>query len=179
MILVPSWVPRLDTALREVQPGLLARPFRLLLTGSREAEREIWGEVLGQAFGVVSRYVRDSPHFTTIQLVHGAARGIDTIGDGIARSLHMDRAAGGPLWMRPEPWPIPKDDWSLYGMRAGPMRNERMVFRGADLGLAVFASGESRGTLDCWNRMGEARMPRVKITYECLVMPHVERRIKV
>lgn len=179
MTLVPVWVPRLDAALRSVKPGMLARPFRLILTGSREAEREIWGEVLAQAFGVITRYVRDSPHFTTVQLVHGAARGIDTIGDGLARSLHMDRHLGPPLWERPEPWPVPKDDWSLYGVRAGPRRNERMVFRGGDLGLAIFARGESRGTLDCWNRLGGAHIPRVKITYECLVMPHVERRIRV
>jgi YspA, cpYpsA-related SLOG family len=42
-------------------------------------------------------------------------------------------------------------DWDRYGRAAGPIRNQEMADRGADLCFG-FPLGESRGTRDCMRR---------------------------
>jgi len=48
--------------------------------------------------------------------------------------------------------------WKTLGRAAGPVRNQAMVFDGADVCLA-FPLGESRGTWDCMRRAEEAGIP--------------------
>lgn len=60
------------------------------------------------------------------------------------------------LGIRQDPMPA---DWSL-GKRGGPVRNTRMVLKGADLCLAFHRDfANSRGTLDCAARALTANIP--------------------
>lgn len=75
-------------------------------------------------------------------IVHGGARGADEIAGRVAESFGL----------RTEVYPA---KWNLYGKGAGPMRNQQMVDKGADLVLAFLMPG-SKGTADCINRAKEA-----------------------
>jgi hypothetical protein len=108
---------------------------RLLVTGSRDwtNERAIY-EALEAAV--------DGPDWV---IVHGAARGADTIADLWAKMTGYEV----------EPHPA---DWGRHGKAAGPIRNQEMVALGADLCLAFPVPG-SRGTLDCIERARAAHIP--------------------
>lgn len=101
---------------------------RVLITGSREwPYPTVIENVLDDLWNEIGPYI----------LVHGAARGADTIG-----SEHHE-------WnMRPtEAHPA---NWTKYGKRAGYIRNATMVERGADICVA-FIYEESRGATMCAN----------------------------
>jgi hypothetical protein len=49
-------------------------------------------------------------------------------------------------------------DWAKYGNRAGPVRNERMVWDGAHVWLG-FLHEESRGSVGCLEMAKRARIP--------------------
>jgi hypothetical protein len=72
-------------------------------------------------------------------IVHGAARGADTMADRWV----SDRASMN-YRVSVERHPA---DWDRHGKGAGPIRNRAMAKAGADRCLA-FWDGESRGTLD-------------------------------
>lgn len=101
---------------------------RLLITGSRQYTDRSMVE------GAIRTY--SLPDATTI--VHGAARGADTLAAEVARSL------GIPVEAHPA-------DWSTYGRSAGIRRNEYMVSLGAYCVLA-FPTPSSVGTWDCIRR---------------------------
>jgi hypothetical protein len=87
-----------------------------------------------------------------LQLVHGGAPGADTEID-LWWKKTVDRVKAGTL-----PYPIHYlANWSKYGKAAGPFRNATMVGDGADMGVA-FIHPESRGTIDCLDRMREAKI---------------------
>jgi hypothetical protein len=101
-------------------------PYRVLVTGSRYwRDRDVVRERLAKL-----------PRTTII--VHGAARGLDTIAYEVARELGFDD----------EPHPA---DWARHGKGAGVIRNGEMVALGAHLCLA-FPTGTSIGTWDCVRR---------------------------
>lgn len=100
--------------------------MRILVTGSRnwdDLEKMI--EAIAPYDDCQGRHV----------LIHGAARGADTMAANIASSLGWDV----------ESYPA---DWDKHGRSAGPIRNQQMVDLGADICLA-FPLGESRGTRHC------------------------------
>lgn len=114
---------------------------RLLVTGSRDwtdsrtmalALTKAWHELGG--VGVV--------------LVHGGARGADTMAEQIGKRI------GFEIERHPA-------DWSM-GKAAGHIRNQRMVDLGADLCLA-FPIGESRGTRHCMALAVQAGIPMESI----------------
>lgn len=79
-------------------------------------------------------------------LIHGGARG----GDWIAGKL------GEEMGFQVEEFPVTEEDWKAYGLRAGPIRNGRMVARlvqlaagGAECHVEGFPLGRARGTRDC------------------------------
>jgi hypothetical protein len=115
--------------------------YRILVTGSRYwADRNAIAQALIEA--------RDSARTTgahRLVLVHGAARGADSI------AAHYARMWG---WLI-EPHPA---DWSLHGKAAGHRRNAEMVRAGADICLA-FPLGESRGTRGCMALAEKAGIP--------------------
>lgn len=119
---------------------------RILVTGSRNwIDDVVIGKALAEAAGEFGEHlIGYDPEFGPsldwdgVTVVHGAARGADSVAARIAKAWGM----------RVEPWPA---DWQNYGRGAGPRRNAAMVSRGAAVCLA-FPIGESRGTRDCMQR---------------------------
>lgn len=105
---------------------------RILITGSRDWRRPdiIRAALVAHGPGVV---------------VHGAARGADTLAALVAKLLK---------------WPAEPHaaDWKRDGKRAGHLRNARMVALGADVCLA-FPGPDSIGTWDCVHRARAAGIP--------------------
>lgn len=98
---------------------------RVIVTGSRSfEERDFVFDVLAEVYTATLIAGR----WDALQIVHGAARGADTLADVWVRRYREKR----PSWLLrdPEPHP-PKTD--LYGASALTMRNEEMAVAGADL----------------------------------------------
>lgn len=109
---------------------------RILVTGSRDwIDRETIHDALLDAY-IQWGFPKDAV------LVHGAARGADTI----ARGIWVGQG------LKDEPYPA---QWRAFGKRAGRLRNELMVDLGADLCLA-FPLEHSIGTLHCMKIAREA-----------------------
>lgn len=79
-----------------------------------------------------------------VTVVHGASQ-MDWFIAGVAHTLGMNLEAHAA-------------EWSEYGKRAGPIRNEEMVDLGADVWLA-FIKNESRGATGCAKLADEAGIP--------------------
>lgn len=78
-------------------------------------------------------------------IVHGAARGADTLAGEVAKQF------GFHVEAHPA-------DWKQHGKAAGPIRNQEMLDSGVDVVLA-FPLGESRGTWDMVRRARAAGVP--------------------
>jgi hypothetical protein len=113
------------------QPADILPMRRILVSGSRD-----WTDVdrVRNALRHAWAYLQPGP----ITLVHGAARGLDTIAGRVW--------TGGNL-----PVEVHPADWNKHGKGAGPIRNQAMVDLGADL-LVAFPLGASIGTRDCIRR---------------------------
>lgn len=86
----------------------------ILVTGDRHATEADWGKAVSLAIvGIFNLTDPDDP----IILIHGAARGIDTIVDD--RYRHSDN-------LTVEAFPA---DWTAHGRAAGPIRNKAMLDR--------------------------------------------------
>lgn len=119
----------------------MSHTARLLVTGSRNwtdravmwhALRNAWHELTGQGF-------------EHVVLVHGAARGADSL------AAQVWSAAGLTVETHPA-------DWDGHGLEAGPIRNTHMVGLGAELCLA-FPLGKSVGTRHCMREAERAGIP--------------------
>jgi hypothetical protein len=148
--------------------------YRVLITGDRS-----W-PCLELARRVVGRLKARHPD---VEIVHGAARGVDT-------AFHVAaQAAGVPVHAYPAEWDnldlpgalvLKRADGTPYVANAGPIRNARMVADGADLCLAVHERLKwSKGTKGCaklaldagipvWLISTSEDVPPVKITEEDL-----------
>lgn len=80
-------------------------------------------------------------------LIHGAARGADSIGDEWARLRGVT----------PEPYPVTPEEWTFYGKRAGHRRNAQMLEAGPRL-LVAFPTG-GPGTRNMIQQAKEAGLP--------------------
>lgn len=118
----------------------MAKPIRILVTGSRE-----WRD--HQAiYEALLWLVTDSEYAgRPVTVVHGGARGADRIAAELARELGL----------RVEEHPA---DWDAYGKAAGHRRNAEMVALGADAALA-FPIGPSLGTRGCIALCRKAGIP--------------------
>lgn len=65
--------------------------------------------------GIIYRVLSKLPKDTI--LIHGAARGADTIAGRIGEQLGFDV----------RPYPVSKEEWDRLGGAAGPQRNARMI----------------------------------------------------
>ena len=103
----------------------MGKSYRVLITGSRDwcDENRIAGALLYE----VSR----RPASDRIIVIHGAARGADSLAARVA--VHY----GWQVEAHPA-------DWARFGKSAGFRRNAEMVARGADVCLA-FIKDNSRG----------------------------------
>lgn len=117
--------------------------MRILITGSRD-----WTDpqpILAAILAVVRDHGEGRGYDRRPVLVHGGARGADTIAAGIAHRLGFDVEAHPA-------------NWSRYGKSAGHRRNAEMVAAGADVCLA-FPLGPSRGTRGCMKAAADAGIP--------------------
>lgn len=110
--------------------------MRILVTGSRDwtnwnALNEALLDAAGQSHDIV--------------VIHGTARGADTMADrwAIRQGVQVER------------YPA---DWERLGKRAGYYRNAEMVARGADICLAFIRKG-SRGATMCADLAEKAGIP--------------------
>lgn len=103
--------------------------MRVLVTGSRD-----WTDIDEIRDALDAHLLALNEVGGYFVLVHGDAKGADQI----AHEWALD--SGVEIERHPY--------WSKYGLAGGPMRNQHMVNRGADLVLA-FIKNESRGATGC------------------------------
>lgn len=129
-----------DHDIEQIVDRYAAKTLRILITGSRE-----WTDpdAILQALDRAATEAGIPPDRVTV--VHGTARGADSLADSAARQLGM----------RTERHPA---DWRLYGKSSGHRRNAEMIRLGADICLA-WPLGESRGTRGAMRLAGEAGIP--------------------
>ena len=103
--------------------------MRILICGDRNWRR----------MDVIERELKKFPPGTVV--IHGAAKGADTLGGFVADRLGFKVLA----------FPA---KWNIYGRGAGPVRNQQMLDEGKpDLVLAFHENlSESKGTRDMVNR---------------------------
>lgn len=77
----------------------------LLVTGDRHANPALWRETVRMAIA----------SFNPAILIHGGARGIDTIAGDVATAMGNISVEAFPA------------DWDAYGRAAGPKRNQQML----------------------------------------------------
>jgi hypothetical protein len=133
--------------------------MRILITGSRkwndiktisDALKEV-ASTDRQAALRVEEYVTNGapistpPDLSHITVVHGGADGADALAGELAKILGMN------VEVHPA-------QWDIYGRGAGPLRNQAMVDKGADICLG-FVMPDSRGTADCLKRAKKAGIP--------------------
>lgn len=122
--------------------------MRVLITGSRD-----WTDIgtlhaaLNNTYGTWKENSSDDPEFV---VVHGAARGADTMADEWAHNLGCVESR-----VTREPYPA---DWERYGRAAGHKRNQEMLDTSIDLVLA-FPLGRSPGTRGCVRLAKKAGIP--------------------
>ena len=128
-------------------PGL-----RILVTGSRDwTDKRAIARALCDAIDHYGEHVLTRDEYgpkvlwDQVTVVHGAARGADTLAGRIA-------AAWG---MCVEAHPA---DWDRHRKAAGPLRNKAMVSLGAHVCLA-FPLGRSIGTRHCMKEANAAGIP--------------------
>ena len=115
---------------------------RILITGSRDFSD--WDLMKRALEYTKSKSAPDA------LLIHGDARGADTLAKIVWRELGM--------WALPYP-----AEWHLYGKAAGHIRNQDMVSSGPDICLA-FPVGKSTGTRDCMERARKAGIQVINVT---------------
>lgn len=79
--------------------------MKIIVTGDRD-----WGDEVA-----VRKQFARLPNGSIV--IHGAARGLDTIADKIAAELGFER----------RPYPVSEEDWRDQGPAAGPIRNSHML----------------------------------------------------
>jgi hypothetical protein len=116
--------------------------FTIVVTGSREwSDRKLISTTLCEAYltrGIFPNRVR---------LIHGCARGADSLAASVAHKLGM-QVVGMPA------------DWDKHGKAAGMIRNRAMLDEKPDLVLA-FPLPQSVGTLGC---IKEARKRQLTVS---------------
>lgn len=121
--------------------------LRILVTGSRFWTD--WATVRDALVEAARPWIKgnDTNNGKHVTVVHGGARGADTIAGELAKVMGLN------VEVHPA-------DWDRYGKAAGHIRNTEMVNAGADVCLA-FPLGESRGTRHCMRTAEKAGIPVV------------------
>jgi hypothetical protein len=116
--------------------------MRVLICGDRNWDKE----------GIVKRVLLQSG--ATV-VIHGDARGADSIAGTLATSLGL----------KVEAFPA---DWQRYGRAAGPIRNQQMLDEGRPEKVIAFHPSieTSKGTADMVRRARAAGLPVTVVTGE-------------
>lgn len=122
------------------------RAFRCLVTGSRTWDDEA---TVNRALDAVA-FGAESAGYERLVVVHGAARGADSIADRWVREWPV-----AELTVTAERCPA---NWRDHGRRAGIVRNLEMLRSGPDVVLA-FIRDDSAGATHCAELAGEAGIP--------------------
>ena len=112
---------------------------------------------------VISTWLRRFKGVTRPVMRQGEAPGVD----------QMWKRAGQELHWKADPMPAA---WDEHGKAAGPIRNQAMVDKGADLCIGIVTTIESVGTRDCLQRAHLAGIPTLIITVDDLYLPQVPAR---
>lgn len=118
---------------------------RIIITGSRD-----WDDP-APIHAVLDEELAKTPQDQWLIVVHGGARGADTI----AGKWAYDQLVRGRR-VRYEQFCA---DWDGYGKRAGMLRNVVMIGTGAEV-CHAFPKGQSRGTRHC---MAQARRAGISV----------------
>lgn len=117
--------------------------LKILITGSREFHDE---EVMRSALNAAVTEFGPSPQ---IIVIHGAARGADSLADKLAV------ASSAATVVR-----VPADWENLERWEAGPRRNGHMLDLGPDVVLAFYRTGAAnRGTANCVKQARDRDIP--------------------
>lgn len=124
--------------------------YRILVTGSREFDD--YATVCTELGLVMRHLIAAEGPYPAVTVVHGGARGADSLAERAARSFGM----------KTERHPA---DWNADGKGAGFKRNAAMVALGADLVLAFYKQGAgNKGTDHCTKLAEKAGIPVRRIT---------------
>lgn len=120
--------------------------FRVLACGGRDYfdQRHV--------FGVLDRLHGERP---IALIIHGAAAGADTLAGNWAVARGVEQTG--------DRYKIKKEDWRLLGLKAGPMRNQRMLDEGKPALVVVFPGG--RGTANMMKLAQVAGVPLMVVGY--------------
>lgn len=125
--------------------------MRILVTGSRDfnkADKVRWGITVA-----LETLIAKFPDDKEIVIVHGAAKGADALAENYVHNTAQYLTDKG-YRIRQEKHPA---NWDKNGRAAGPIRNQEMVDKGADICVAFVKVGAAnRGTTDCANRARKA-----------------------
>jgi hypothetical protein len=130
---------------------------RILITGSRDWPRE----------RIVEAVLDSELHDDHLTIVHGGARGADSMAAHWARRMHRNvtvffRGEGMTLDVVEEKHPVNWSPYGIYNPMAGRVRNQEMVDAGADVCYAFIYRG-SPGATHCAERAAAAGIPVVRI----------------
>lgn len=125
--------------------------MRVLITGSREFNDA--RTVMRGITVAIETLIKKFPDDKEIVIVHGAAKGADTLAENYVHNTALYLSEKG-YRIRQEKNPA---KWDQHGRGAGPIRNQEMVDKGADICVAFVKVGAAnRGTTDCANRARKA-----------------------
>lgn len=133
--------------------------LRILVTGSRDFGNY---NVVSRALVVaIETLIKNNPDDKEIVVVHGGARGADTLADDfVLRSALFMTGKGYRLRSEKH-----RADWNKYNKAAGPIRNQEMVDLGADICLKFIKHGAANtGTTDCARRAAKAGIEIMEFT---------------
>ena len=112
--------------------------IRIAVTGGRDFNNT---QLVNDVFHEIAKIA------WSVTLIHGAARGLDTI---------AKQEAEKRFWAI-RPYPVTSDEWKLIGRRAGPLRNRKMLADSNPHILLSFPGGS--GTSDCIKAALEMHIP--------------------
>lgn len=125
--------------------------MRVLVTGSRDFSdaRTVMRGITVAIETLIAKFPEDKE----IVIIHGAAKGADALAENYVHNTAQYLTSKG-YRIRQEKHPA---NWDKHGRAAGPIRNQEMVDKGADICVAFVKVGAAnRGTTDCANRARKA-----------------------
>lgn len=142
--------------------------MRILTTSSRAHPRP--DLIVDTLDYVVTKYPNE-----TLVFIHGGCPDGKKDPDKLSGDMVVDRWAKRNGF-EVEDYPVTDEEWETLGLKAGPIRNKRMVGLGAELCLA-FPIGDSKGTRGCASMAAKAGInTRVFELEEGNFIPYILRK---